>query len=112
MGRLTFSEYQEAASKTAVYPNVGNNPIYPTLGLCGEVGEVAEKVKKVIRDRDGSFDTETCYAIALEISDVLWYVSQLARELDWNLECIAQLNLAKLEDRQARNKLHGSGDER
>ena len=91
---------------------MGCNPIYPTLGLTGEAGEVADKVKKVIRDRQGVFDQETCEAIKLELGDVLWYVAQLASELGYDLEQVAEANLQKLSSRAARGRIGGSGDQR
>ena len=87
---MELNAYQDAARSTAAYPHVGQNPIYPTLGLTGEAGEVADKVKKVLRDREGVFDPEAREAIKLELGDVLWYVAQLARELGYDLEEIAQ----------------------
>ena len=83
---MEMNSYQDAARKTAAYPDVGRNPIYPTLGLTGEAGEVADKVKKVIRDREGVFDADTREAIKLELGDVLWYVAQLASELGYDLD--------------------------
>jgi NTP pyrophosphatase (non-canonical NTP hydrolase) len=91
---------------------VGCNPIYPTLGLTGEAGEVADKVKKVIRDRQGVFDVETREAIKLELGDVLWYVAQLASELGYELDEVAEANLQKLSSRAARGRIGGSGDQR
>lgn len=81
---LDINEYQQMARKTAIYPDAGNpnsngaNMVYPTLGLSGEAGEVAEKVKKVIRDKGGEFDDDTRLAICKELGDVLWYVAQIA----------------------------------
>jgi len=109
---LTFSEYAEAAGRTAVYPNRGNNLIYPTLGLCGESGEVAEKVKKVLRDADGKVSDAVREALVLELGDALWYVAAVAFELGVTMEDVAERNKAKLASRQAREKLKGSGDER
>ena len=109
---MDLATYQERSRATALYPSVGANPLYPTLGLCGEAGEVADKVKKVIRDQQGEFSDETRAAIALELGDVLWYVAQLATELGWSLEAIAEANLAKLASRAARNVIQGSGDQR
>ncbi len=109
---ITFQEYQARAGDTAQYPDVGHNPIYPTLGLAGEAGEVAEKVKKVLRDNGGHFDAEAVAAIQKELGDVLWYVARLASELGLDMGEIAAANLAKLADRQTRDRLHGSGDER
>jgi NTP pyrophosphatase (non-canonical NTP hydrolase) len=80
------------------------------LGLCGESGEVADKVKKVIRDQGGSFSPEVIEGLKLELGDVLWYVAQLASELGLDLDHVAQANLDKLASRAARNVLSGSGD--
>ncbi len=109
---MDFQQYQEGCRATAGYPDVGANPIYPTLGLCGEAGEVADKVKKVLRDRQGNFSPEVIADLKLELGDVLWYVAQLATELGLELEQIAQTNLDKLASRAARNVIGGSGDRR
>ncbi|MCC6905299.1 MAG: nucleoside triphosphate pyrophosphohydrolase family protein [Anaerolineae bacterium] len=109
---MELSEYQQKAAHTAQYPGVGNNFIYPALGLAGETGEVCEKIKKVIRDRGGEVDAETREAIRKELGDVLWYVSQLATELGLDLEEIARGNIDKLISRRARGVLGGSGDDR
>lgn len=109
---MTFQEYQEEARKTAIYPNLGNNFIYPTLGLVGESGEVAEKIKKVIRDDDYQISDEKRAEIIKEVGDVLWYVANLSAELGISLEDVAQGNLEKLKSRQQRNELKGSGDNR
>lgn len=109
---MDFNQYQELARKTAIYPNVGNNLWYPALGLCGESGEVAERVKKLYRDFDGLPTADFVYHTKKELGDVLWYVSNLASELGFDLNDIAQENINKLSDRQNRNVLHGSGDNR
>ncbi|HPN54419.1 MAG TPA: nucleoside triphosphate pyrophosphohydrolase family protein [Candidatus Moranbacteria bacterium] len=109
---MNFEEYQKKSRKTALYPNVGNNFIYPTLGLSGEAGEVAEKIKKVIRDKNGIIDDETKELIEKELGDVLWYVSQLATELNLSLDKIAEKNIEKLYSRLERGKIQGSGDNR
>lgn len=109
---MNFEEYQEKSRKTALYPNKDKNFIYPTLGLSGEAGEVAEKIKKVIRDKDGIIDAETREMIKKELGDVLWYVSQLATELGLSLDDVAESNIQKLYDRMERGKLKGSGDSR
>ena len=109
---MDLNQYQKLARKTARYPNVGNNPIYPTLGLTGEAGEVADKVKKVLRDRNGDFDPEVCNEIMRELGDVLWYVAQLSSELGFDLEHVAQTNIDKLSDRAKRNTISGDGDHR
>ena len=107
---MDFQAYQRQSRATAHYPNAGTNPVYPTLGLCGESGEVADKVKKVIRDQAGEFSPEVVEGLKLELGDVLWYVSQLASELGLDLDQVAQANLDKLASRAARNVLSGSGD--
>ena len=109
---MDFQEYQSRSRQTARYPQVGANPIYPTLGLCGEAGEVADKVKKVIRDREGHFDAAVRDDLRLELGDVLWYVAQLCTELGLDLNDVAAANLDKLASRVARNVIAGSGDRR
>lgn len=109
---MTFDEYQQKSRKTAVYPNAGNNFIYPTLGLAGEAGEVAEKIKKVLRDNNGIVDDARRDEIKKELGDVLWYVSQISTELGLSLDEVANLNIEKLYSRLERNKLSGSGDSR
>ena len=109
---MDFHTYQQRSRATACYPDAGANPIYPTLGLCGEAGEVADKVKKVLRDRGGEFSAEVIAALQLELGDVLWYVAQLATELGLELDQVAQANLYKLASRSARNVISGSGDSR
>jgi NTP pyrophosphatase (non-canonical NTP hydrolase) len=109
---MDLATYQLQSRHTARYPNAGSNPIYPTLGLCGEAGEVADKVKKVIRDRGGSFSPEVIEALKLELGDVLWYVAQLSTELGLDLAEVASANLEKLASRAARNVISGDGDQR
>lgn len=109
---MTFNDYQDDSRKTALYPNVGNNFVYPTLGLSGESGEVAEKIKKVIRDKGGIIDEITKQEIKKELGDVLWYVSQIASELGLSLEDVASENIKKLFSRLKRGKINGNGDNR
>ena len=109
---MDFDEYQKKSRKTALYPDAGNNFIYPTIGLAGETGEVSEKIKKVIRDKGGKIDDETREMIKKELGDVLWYVSQLASELGLSLDDIAEKNIEKLYSRLERGELQGSGDNR
>ena len=109
---MEFKNYQKKARETAQYPNLGTNYIYPTLGLVGEAGEVAEKVKKVIRDKNGIFDAESKNAIKKELGDVLWYISNLCEEFNFALDDVALLNLEKLKLRAAKGKIKGSGDDR
>lgn len=109
---MNFQEYQDKSRKTALYPNVGENFVYPTLGLAGEAGEVAEKIKKVIRDKGGMIDDDTRKDIQKELGDVLWYVAQIASELDLSLDDVAEGNIKKLYDRMDRGVLKGNGDNR
>lgn len=108
---MNLNEYQNEAMRTAIYP-VGQGIEYTTLGLVSEAGEVAGKVKKVLRDNGGVFSDEARKAIADEAADCLWYIAGLARELGFSLETLAAQNLNKLADRQARGVLQGSGDKR
>ena len=109
---MDFKTYQKKARLTAQYPDLGSNYIYPTLGLVGESGEVAEKVKKVIRDKKGIFDDESKKGIKKELGDVLWYVSNLCNEFNFSLDEVALQNLEKLKRRAAEGKISGSGDNR
>jgi len=109
---MKFKEYEDAAASTAIYPNRGNNLVYTTLGLCGEAGEVAEKVKKIIRDKGGVLTPEDKTEIAKELSDVLWYLAMSASEVGSDLTAIAEINMKKLSSRKERGVLQGSGDNR
>ena len=106
---MTLNEYQQAALTTATYTH---SIIYPALGLTGEAGEVADKVKKVLRDNDGVFDEHRKMEIAKELGDVLWYIANMADDLGFKLEEIAQMNVNKLASRAQRGVLGGSGDNR
>ena len=103
--QVNFNEYQSAAVKTAIYPRE-YAVIYPALGLAGEAGEVANKVKKIIRDGSG---TE---GVISEVADCLWYIAALASDLGVSLDDLAQQNLDKLKDRSERGQIGGSGDDR
>lgn len=108
---MTFEEYQRKAVATAIY-GAGNRVVYPTLGLCGEAGEVAEKIKKVIRDKEGVFLVEDKEQIKKELGDVLWYIANIANDLFINMDDIAKGNIEKLNSRKERGVIHGSGDNR
>ncbi len=109
---MNFNEYQKKSRKTAIYPEAGKNIIYPTLGLSGEAGEVSEKVKKLIRDKGSVVDDNFKNDIIKELGDVLWYIAQLATELDLQMDDIAQKNIEKLYSRMDRGVLSGDGDDR
>lgn len=109
---MDFNDYQNISRETAIYPNIGKNFIYPTLGLVGESGEIAEKVKKIIRDTDGEITDETRELLKKELGDVLWYLAQLSTELGFKLDEVAEENLKKLYARKKKGTLKGSGDER
>ena len=103
--------YQQVAKQTAIYPRE-QAIIYPTLGLTGEAGEVANKVKKIIRD-DGYKNNESLVQeISAEIGDCLWYISVLADDIGCKLSDIANANLVKLANRKKKGTIHGSGDTR
>lgn len=108
---MTLDEYQQHALETAIYPD-NQRIIYPTLGLTGEAGEVADKVKKVIRDNSQQFTDERKTEIAKEIGDVLWYCATLSRDLGFSLDQVAQMNVDKLRSRMQRDIIKGSGDNR
>lgn len=108
---MTLDEYQQTALSTAIYPHDREIP-YLALALCGEAGEVADKVKKVLRDKGGQYFAPDIHAIALELGDVLWYAANLAQVLGYKLSDIARLNKEKINGRIERGTLHGAGDER
>ena len=97
--KLTFEEYQRQASETALYPKRLQNLEYPTLGLAGEAGEVANVVKKIQRDFGGELTDEIRAKLKDELGDVLWYISACADELELTLEQIAEFNIHKLAER-------------
>ena len=97
--KLTFEEYQRQASETAKYPKRLENLEYPTLGLAGEAGEVANVVKKIQRDFGGNLTDEIRARLKDELGDVLWYISACADELGLTLEEVAEFNVKKLAER-------------
>ena len=106
---MNFNEYQKIARSTAVYPEE-YKVVYPALGLCGEAGEVADKIKKTVRG-DRPLE-EVTGNIADELGDVLWYVAVLADDLGITLDQIANWNVDKLQRRMKSNKIKGDGDNR
>ena len=109
---MTFNDYQDKSRETAIYPNAGNNIIYPTLGLVGEAGEIANKVKKIQRDSHGILSESMRLAILDEMGDAMWYMAQLATEIEVSFEEIAIQNIEKLQLRKQKGTIHGSGDTR
>ena len=114
MSDLTFNEYQARAASTAIYPGRGTiqGLTYTILGLTNEAGEVAGKLKKIMRDSDGQLTDADRKDIQKELGDVLWYQAMVAWELALQLEDSAQGNLDKLNSRKERGVLGGSGDNR
>ena len=100
---MKFEEYQSEARKTALYPNRFENLEYPTLGLTGEAGEVANIVKKIQRDFGGEITDEIREKLKDELGDVLWYISACADELKLTLAEIAAFNVKKLAERHNRD---------
>jgi NTP pyrophosphatase (non-canonical NTP hydrolase) len=108
---LSFDEYQTAAYALATYPR--NMVIaYPALGLAGEAGEVANKVKKIYRDDGGTLTDERRGQIKKELEDALWYIAAVATDIGVSLADIAADNIANLTGRKERDTLHGDGDNR
>ena len=103
--------YQQVAKQTAIYPRE-QAIIYPTLGLTGEAGEVANKVKKIIRDGTNKNNENLVQEISSEIGDVLWYIAVLADYIGCKLSYISNANLIKLANRKEKGTIHGSGDKR
>jgi NTP pyrophosphatase (non-canonical NTP hydrolase) len=108
---MRFDDYQQTALRTAIYAE-RHRIIYPALGLASEAGEVAGKIKKVLRDQEGDFAKAPIEAIRDELGDVLWYVAVLAADLGLSLEQIAADNVAKLAARRQRGTIGGAGDHR
>lgn len=107
---MDLNEYQLEARSTARYP-VSQGLMYCALGLCGESGEVADKLKRVYRDHGGDLEALR-ESMAKELGDVLWYVANLAHELGYTLEQVASMNVEKLRSRAERGAIHGEGDDR
>jgi len=106
---MNINTYQQEAAKTAIYKD---KLIYPTLGLAGEAGEVANKVKKILRDNSGELEEDVRQNLISELGDVLWYVAALATDLKTELSEVANKNMEKLNSRKNRGAIGGSGDNR
>lgn len=108
---MDFKEYQEKAFVTAL-PSIKDNIYYHTLGLAGEAGEICNKIKKVMRDKDGAISDEVKENLKAEIGDVMWYVGSLCTVLGLDLEDVCSANIDKLYSRKDRGTISGSGDNR
>ena len=111
-GAFDFDAYQAAATLTASLVRTDHAVVYPTLGLVNEAGEVAGKVKKIFRDRQGVITDADRASLAAELGDVLWYLSEICTRLGLRLEDVATGNIAKLADRASRGVIGGDGDHR
>lgn len=113
---MNLDKYQKAAGEFDLFETSADLTapgfLEKVLGLVGEAGETADKVKKIIRDKGGLASEEDRLAIVKELGDVLWYVANVAKYLNVSLSEIAETNLKKLDSRKKRGKLHGEGDER
>lgn len=118
---MEFDEYQDKAGKYDSFKHGDDEPrddltdpafIEKVMGLAGEAGETVDKVKKIIRDKEGVASSEDVEAIKKELGDVLWYIASISTYLDISLSDIAKTNLDKLESRYQRNLIHGEGDNR
>jgi NTP pyrophosphatase (non-canonical NTP hydrolase) len=105
-----FNAYQRESRKTWNLIHTDHAIVYPTLGLVNEAGEVAGKVKKLFRDKNGLIGEEDRQALKGELGDVLWYLAQICTELDLTLAEVAEANLEKLFSRLERGTIRGEGD--
>jgi len=108
---MDFNEYQKKAKTTLVNNHNTKELLIArlALGLSGEAGEIAEKVKKYLRG-DYSYITALRMRIKGELGDVLWYVAVLASQLEFDLDDIVKENITKLASRKKQNKIRGNGD--
>jgi NTP pyrophosphatase (non-canonical NTP hydrolase) len=110
---MTFDEYQKRALTTVISSSDAfKDSLHWVLGINGEAGEIAEKVKKIIRDKDGKLSQQDKAELAKEIGDVLWYLAVFAHDLGFSFDAVAHDNLDKLQSRKARGVLGGAGDNR
>jgi len=109
---MDLNGYQQAALRTAAPKEKHNELFHLLLGLVGETGEIAEKAKKIVRDKNSDFSQWDLDDLTKELGDTLWYLAVIADYFDIPLENVAQVNIAKLADRQQRSMLNGSGDNR
>jgi NTP pyrophosphatase (non-canonical NTP hydrolase) len=107
---MELNQYQKQARETAQF--ITPKYLYCALGLCEEAGEVAGKIKKMIRDNNGVLSSSRRDDIIKELGDCFWYLSNVCSDIDVDLETVAKKNIEKCLDRIERNVLHGSGDNR
>ena len=110
MAKIDFKRYQAESRKTWNLVHTDHAIVYPTLGLVNEAGEVAGKIKKIFRDKEGVISEDDRAALKSELGDVLWYLTQICTELDLALEEVAEQNIEKLFDRLERGVIRGEGD--
>ena len=104
---MELNHYQTKSREFAVYPGKGKSLTYVTFGICGEAGEFANQVKKILRDDKGEISEARFDKLADELGDVLWYVANAASELGTTLEHVANYNLHKLSQRRQYDSIHG-----
>lgn len=109
---MTFNEYQAESNKTAQYPKEELALYYLGLGIAGEAGEVAEKIKKILRNDNGVVSDEKKEEVKKELGDILWYMAQVGVVLGFDFDDVARTNLTKLQDRLARGVINSQGDNR
>lgn len=110
---MELREYQRKAHETSRSTEIGGSTLlYPVLGLLGEAGELANKIKKVYRDYDGHVDGARHDSIVDETGDILWYLAEICTQLGISLDRVAAMNIDKLHSRQQRGVIGGSGDNR
>jgi len=110
---MTFKEYDDFIKTTAIYPK-DKAVVYPSFGLAGEVGEIMEKLKKIMRGGGelNNIDSDNKEELKKELGDVIWYISALSNDLGFSLEDVANKNIDKLKSRKDRGVIHGEGDNR
>ena len=108
---MNLNEYTKLTDQTAIYPEAGTGSdlelYYLSLGLTSEAGEVAGKIKKLIRDQVLDIG-----AVAYELGDVFYYLCRLCDAVGYSPEDVIEININKLLDRKARGVLGGNGDKR
>lgn len=113
---MNIQDYSNQAITTMTkdhqYGDISARTMSQILGLVGESGEIAEKFKKILRDRDGKISDQDKEELLKELGDVLWYINSLAVFLDSDLETVAKKNLEKVLSRKERGVTKGSGDNR